>query len=798
MASRIKYDAFISYRHVQPDSEIAEKLQKKLESFRIPPTVAKKVGKSRIKRVFRDESELAVAADLSEEIEKALRNSKYLICVCSPEYLESVWCIKEIETFLEISDRKHILLVLAKGEPEEAFPEILLYDEVVETGEDGKETIVRTPREPLAADCRGESTKERHAAVDKAVMRLVAAILGVGYDDLQQRHRKAENTRRTRRNLIAFGVLATVLIISLLFLYKISKQNAEIKRRYADSLAATSANLMIDGRRMDAVYAARKGLPDKKTKDYSDAASAALANALGIYDTPDMLTADEDILVPCSISSFSVSPGGSYISVRGLDYVRYVVDSTTGDVLLSFNENDFNYLHFVGDEGFVFQREEGNYLYYDFEKKTEYDLGIADGDIAAEDHGNAYAIVNSKTVDFFRGNEFVYRFDVAEVMAGRENDSGEMEVFYRTGGDEALVFFQDFELLQTYGFVVSPAEGVLYRISLGASGLISNISSDGDTLVWMESKDDTCVVYRQDLENKRGTKRAELHKEAYSTAVSGEDIVIYGSDTCLLDYDLNIVKDIGTGGMYITGVVSDDGIQLIEDVGGVYLIKDGEVTLFKTESRARDYNEIKEFRNGRLFQGYVGENHIATYTSRETEYLMPYGGESESEAFDYHRYDSPEVYNLREKALATDPDLDESNIFDVIPCTGSDYGVIQYWDRTVIIYNCTTGERIKTFYAIDGMVSFFIYDPEHHYYYISAENLEVFDENFKNIYRIPNCQLYGTDNATGSIVLARWSEESEQYFLFRPVSYEELISLADERLTGYSPDERVKEKYGLE
>ena len=129
MARNVKYDAFISYRHVKPDSEIATKLHKKLESYRLPKDVAKKVGQKSLKRVFRDEAELAVSDDLAESIEEAIYNSKYLIAICSPEYLESRWCMKEIETFLEKSDRKHILLVLANGEPDNAFPEILTYDE---------------------------------------------------------------------------------------------------------------------------------------------------------------------------------------------------------------------------------------------------------------------------------------------------------------------------------------------------------------------------------------------------------------------------------------------------------------------------------------------------------------------------------------------------------------------------------------------------------------------------------------------------------------------------------------------
>lgn len=217
---KMKYDAFISYRHCEPDREIVDRLHKKLENFRIPHAVAKKVGRKRLRRVFRDEAELAVAEDLSEEIEKAISNSKYLICICSPEYVQSVWCRKEVESFLKYSDRKHILLVLANGEPDTAFPDVLCYEEFELADEAGNLITYHRTHEPLAADCRGESTKDRAAAVDSSVPRLVAAILGVGYDDLLQRQQKEMTGRRIRRALIVFGILGVIIGICIFFWLK--------------------------------------------------------------------------------------------------------------------------------------------------------------------------------------------------------------------------------------------------------------------------------------------------------------------------------------------------------------------------------------------------------------------------------------------------------------------------------------------------------------------------------------------------------------------------------------------------
>ena len=68
MANTGRYDAFISYRHCEPDNEIASRLQKKLEGFRLPKEIAKKVGRPRLSRIFRDETEFAVSDDLTAAI----------------------------------------------------------------------------------------------------------------------------------------------------------------------------------------------------------------------------------------------------------------------------------------------------------------------------------------------------------------------------------------------------------------------------------------------------------------------------------------------------------------------------------------------------------------------------------------------------------------------------------------------------------------------------------------------------------------------------------------------------------
>lgn len=116
-----RYDAFISYRHTEPDMYIAKKVHKGLETLKVPRG-SPKFGKKKIERVFRDQEELPIGSDLGDNIRTALEESEYLIVVCSPRTPESYWVQKEIETFIGLHGREHILAILVEGEPQEAFP----------------------------------------------------------------------------------------------------------------------------------------------------------------------------------------------------------------------------------------------------------------------------------------------------------------------------------------------------------------------------------------------------------------------------------------------------------------------------------------------------------------------------------------------------------------------------------------------------------------------------------------------------------------------------------------------------
>ena len=107
----IHYNAFISYRHHPDDIKVAQQIHAGLEHYRIPRAL-KKRGSTSL-RLFRDKEELPITSNLSDDIYKALRNSDFLIVICSPHTKQSAWVQREIETFLKFHDHTHVLTVLA-------------------------------------------------------------------------------------------------------------------------------------------------------------------------------------------------------------------------------------------------------------------------------------------------------------------------------------------------------------------------------------------------------------------------------------------------------------------------------------------------------------------------------------------------------------------------------------------------------------------------------------------------------------------------------------------------------------
>ncbi len=427
----VKYDAFISYRHAELDSFVAENIHRRLEKFRLPKSVIKKYGitKTRIERVFRDVEELPLTDNLSDPINNALSNTDYLIVIATPRYLQSRWCLQEITTFLETHDREHVLTVLAEGEPYESFPEILTYEDVTRTDVNGTTTVIREEREPLAADSRGNDKKEILKTMDTVVTKLCATMFGLNYDDLKQRRREQRLKRiALLASLVGIFVLGFA-IFATSSLLKIRKQNeiiteqyAELENKYASSMAMASDTLLGEGRRLDALYVARSVLPDSSENGYNTDALYALNNALNEYGSPGSYFPVRTFDCTTTIDDYRLSANGSLLAASDLTGNITVFDTSTGEILQTLPNCMVGAgvsFDFCSDKGLVYVKDTGDIVYIDIvtgKEKTLLKDKVYVTVFSSESGSNALIYADGSIYSVSPGANLDYTVDLDEYM----------------------------------------------------------------------------------------------------------------------------------------------------------------------------------------------------------------------------------------------------------------------------------------------------------------------------------------------------------------------------------------------
>lgn len=322
------YEAFISYRHTPEDRALARRIQRRIEGRRVPREL-RQDGRARLGKCFRDEDELPTSDSLPHLIEDALRRSRFLIVICSPRMRESLWVAREVELFSAYHGRDRVLLALADGEPAEAFPPLLM--SITEKKDD---ELVEREAEPVAADMRRGSGKR----FSNELSRILAPIMGCGYDDLRQR----ERARRLRSVAAASGAVAAVAAAFGAFALF---QQAQIQANYEEALinqseylAEEATALLGAGNRMQALQVAlfalgeEGGIAGTEDRPYVPAARVALEEACQVYPSTYWrpLYANQE---EAGVSDAFVSPDGSvYAAVLADDSVR-TYDVVTGRAL---------------------------------------------------------------------------------------------------------------------------------------------------------------------------------------------------------------------------------------------------------------------------------------------------------------------------------------------------------------------------------------------------------------------------------------------------------------------------------
>ena len=214
----MRYRAFLSYSH--HDAHWARWLLRKLESYRVPRRLVGTPGRdgpipARLGAMFRDRDELPTAGDLSGTIREALNASSSLVVICSPHSAQSQWVEAEVKAFLEHGSADRVLCFIVDGDPQarSCFPPSTL--------DDG--------REPLAADARKEGDGK-----ERAFLKLVAGLLGVGFDALVQR--EAQRRHRRLAYVAAAAIAGMAVTSTLAVVAQVARNDAERRQVQAEDL----------------------------------------------------------------------------------------------------------------------------------------------------------------------------------------------------------------------------------------------------------------------------------------------------------------------------------------------------------------------------------------------------------------------------------------------------------------------------------------------------------------------------------------------------------------------------------
>jgi tetratricopeptide (TPR) repeat protein len=200
-----KYRAFLSYSH--RDKAWARWLHTALEGYRIGKDL---VGRdtpagpvpNALRPIFRDREDFSAGHSLTQQTLAALEAAQFLIVVCSPNAAQSEYVNEEVRRFKMLGRAARVIPVIVAGEPgdpgRECFPRVLRFKVAV----DG--TITNEREEPIAADARGDGK-------EIAKQKVVAALLGVGLDEILRRAERA----RKRRNRFWAALAGVFLLLAI-------------------------------------------------------------------------------------------------------------------------------------------------------------------------------------------------------------------------------------------------------------------------------------------------------------------------------------------------------------------------------------------------------------------------------------------------------------------------------------------------------------------------------------------------------------------------------------------------------
>ena len=796
MEKEYKYDAFISYRHSSLDKYVAENLHKVLETYELPKNVKNKLGiKGRtIKRVFRDQDELPLSSNLEDPIVDALNNSKYLIVICSPRLKESLWCKKEIETFKKLRGRKNIFCVLVEGEPNESFPEDVLYDEVAVTDKNGKKKKEKVLVEPLAADVRGENRKEILSKIKDEKLRLIAPMYNLDYDDLKQRHRQRKMKKIIYTSAIVSSLCVLFTIYSLVMLLKISSQQKTLKLHQALSLAEDSYKYLENDDRLDAVKASYDALTEFKgvKMPYTPEAEYALSESLGVYNAGTSYKAVSELKTKGVVDYIKTSSDDKYAltideseEITLWDIDKLVKLTSLSDVnIMAINDDSFT---FIGLDKFAYINNKGSVVIVDIKtgkvlkeiKKVDFSYKS----ISSDKDGNYLAINDSP-------NLYLYKLDGYKEIAKYsfdKKDTLENEMRFTLDGKKLFVatcldtfnvadkikstvhVFDTGNLKEENKFVID-ARYIETMIEKGSNiYLLTNQSSGNNyqTLVISYNYQNHKVNWSKTIDNSWGKDIIYGYSDKSNSlaVVHGNLVDIYNINTGEHVRNYNVSTDII--GIYASST-NDIFLAFATDGTANFLSMDyKENIIYKGlfDFNLNKYSFVIKNNSGYLLVPYLS-NRIIFYEQNKSKKIKELDKKYDLPKDDGIKIDEYEKikkdFNIKNKNL----------VKKIMYADNKNVLVVSYNDKQASFYNVKDKKYLNTIKDVDEINHDFGKDKEGRLYLGGTSNAYIIDKDFNKVGHIES--MAHLDQKNNKVVISN----SGKYYELPIYSLDELLKEA--------------------
>ncbi|MBR3124038.1 MAG: hypothetical protein IKF42_01200 [Mogibacterium sp.] len=187
------------------DASVANKLADSIRRYRLPSGTVLTDSRLDYRRVYVE----VPGKDIDDEARCILDHSRYLAVLCSPETKTSSFILDRLAYFRETGKDNNIIAVIVRGEPAESFPDSFIEQKTVRKILPDMTVVERIETiEPVASDLRAETRSRWKEALKYETVRIIASILGLHPDDLEQRHR----ARHRKAVITLVSVIAAVCL----------------------------------------------------------------------------------------------------------------------------------------------------------------------------------------------------------------------------------------------------------------------------------------------------------------------------------------------------------------------------------------------------------------------------------------------------------------------------------------------------------------------------------------------------------------------------------------------------------